>query len=159
MACAAMDDMADRYANRGVTSVFLYTREAHPGEHYRHHTSIELKRQHARSFRDICGIRRRILVDDLQGSAHHSIGGLLPNTSWIIARGGLILYKAAWTDAPDIEDALGQALDSLERRSTAALRPAYSERLLWRGRDDAGFRAGLERAGPQAVSDFYGEEA
>ena len=158
MACAAMDDMADRYASRGVTSVFIYTREAHPGEHYRHHSSIELKRRHARSFRDACNIRRRILVDDLKGTVHHEVGGLLPNTSWIVARGGLILYKAAWTDASDIEDALAQALDTLEQRRTQELRPAYAERLLWRVRDDAGFRAGLERAGPQAVADFYGEE-
>lgn len=154
-----MDEMADRYASRGVTSVFIYTREAHPGENYRHHTSMDVKRRHARAFRDECDVRRRILVDDLDGTVHHSLGGLLPNTAWIIARGGLILYKAAWTDAGDVENALGQALDSLDERRSRKLRPAYSERLLWRIRDDDGFRAGLERAGPQALIDFYGDEA
>jgi len=159
MACAAMDDMADRYASRGVTSVFIYTREAHPGETYRHHTSMDVKRHHARSFRDECDVRRRILIDDIDGTVHGSIGGLLPNTCWIIARGGLILYKAAWTDSDDVEDALSQALDSLDKRRSHTLRPAYSERLLWRVRDADGFRAGLERAGPQALIDFYGEDA
>ena len=39
MAAPAMDDLADRFADRGVSSVFIYTREAHPGENYRHHQS------------------------------------------------------------------------------------------------------------------------
>lgn len=150
-----MDDMGARYADRGVTSVFLYTREAHPGEDYPHHTSMEIKRSHAQAFQRHCNVSRRVVLDDVEGSAHQAYG-LLPNMSWIIARGGLILYKAAWTDPPDLEDALAGALDSLSRRHTHALRPAYSERLLWRVRDEAGFRAGLERAGPQAVKDFYG---
>ena len=76
--------------------------------------------------------------------------------SWILARGGLILYKAAWTHAGDLEDALSESIDALSKRRTATLTPAYTERLLWRIKDEAAFRAGLERAGPQAVTDFYG---
>ena len=70
MASAAMDEMATRYADRGVTSVFIYTREAHPGENLPHHTSMDLKRDHARAFRDECHVGRRILIDDLEGSVH-----------------------------------------------------------------------------------------
>lgn len=154
MACAAMDDMAQRYADRGVTSVFIYTREAHPGENLPHHTSQDLKRAHARAFQTECNVRRRILLDDLDGGAHRAFG-LLPNMSWILARGGLILYKAAWTDSEDLESALVDSLDALAKRRTMELRPAYTERLLWRIGDEASFRAGLERAGPQAVRDFY----
>lgn len=155
MAGAAMDDMAARYADRGVTSVFIYTREAHPGENLPHHTSKEVKRAHARAFQSECGVRRRILLDDLEGTAHRAFG-LLPNMSWILARGGLILYKAAWTDPQDLDSGLVDSLDALAKRRTMALRPAYTERLLWRLGDEGSFRAGLERAGPQAVRDFYG---
>jgi hypothetical protein len=155
MACEAMDDMAERYADRGVTSVFIYTREAHPGENLRHHTSREVKRARARAFQEECGVRRRILLDDLEGSAHHRYG-LLPNMSWILARGGLILYKAAWTHAEDLEDALETSLKAMAGWRIRNLNPAYTERLLWRVKDEEAFRAGLERAGPQAVKDFYG---
>ena len=150
-----MDDVAARFAGRGVTSVFLYTREAHPGEHYRHHSSMDDKRANAAAFKAHSRVRRRILLDDLDGPAHHAYG-LLPNMTWIVAPGGRIVYKAAWTAAADVADALDGALDHLGRRRAERLAPMYSERLAWRVNDDAAFRAGLERAGPQAVRDFYG---
>ena len=152
-----MDNFAERYADRAVRSIFLYTREAHPGEHYRHHGSMDDKRAVARAFLKQCRVGRQILLDDLDGTAHKAYG-MLPNMSWIIGRGGLILYKAAWTDAGDLEDALDRALDGQARRIKDKLVPFYSERFSWRTRDDDSFRQGLERAGPQAVRDFYGAE-
>lgn len=152
-----MEDMARRYADRAVRSVFLYTREAHPGENYRHHTSMDDKRHRARAFRDHNDVRRPILLDDITGTAHRAYG-MLPNMSWIIGRGGVVYYKAAWTDAADLEKALAETVDALERRKTIPMAPFYSERLAWRPRDDAAFRRQLEIAGPQAVSDFYGPQ-
>ena len=157
MAAEQMDDLADRFAPRGVTSAFVYTREAHPGENYPFHRSLDDKRRNARAFVEHSQVRRPVLLDDLDGTAHQAYG-LLPNMTWIVGRGGLIVYKAAWTDAKDVEDALTWALDHLPRRAKDNLRTIYTERLGWRGTDHAGFRAGLERAGPQAVRDFYGKE-
>lgn len=151
-----MSDLGHRYADRGVTSVFLYTREAHPGENYRHHTSMDLKRSHARAFRDHSNVSRRILLDDLEGTVHHAYG-LLPNMTWIMAPGGRIAYKAMWTDSDDVEDALATFVEGYGRRREDHLVPFQSERLSWRVSDQAAFRAGLERTGPQAVRDFYGE--
>jgi len=151
-----MDSMADRFADRGVTSVFVYTREAHPAEHYRHHRSMEEKRGNARAMIEHTGMRRAILIDDLVGTAHRGFG-LLPNMSFIIGKGGMILYKAAWTEPEDIEDALVRALDYQQRRRADNLTWIYSERLAWRKRDSDSFREGLERNGAQAVTDFYGE--
>ncbi len=155
MAAGEMDDLAGRFADRGVTSAFVYTREAHPGEHYRHHTSMATKRANARAFQEHCEVRRPILLDGLDGPAHHAYG-LLPNMTWIIGRGARIYYKAAWTNAADVEDALGSLLGALDRRRDEQLVPMYTERVAWRSRDPEAFRAGLERAGPQAVDDFYG---
>lgn len=151
-----MDDLADRYGDRGVTSAFIYTREAHPAENYRHHRSMDDKRATARAMVEHCNLRRPVLLDDLTGTVHRA-WGMLPNMSWIIGRGGRTLYKAMWTEAADIEVALGAALDYLDRREAEKLVPFYSERLAWRVRDDDAFRAGLERNGPQAVTDFYGK--
>ncbi len=150
-----MDDLADKYADRAVSSVFLYTREAHPGENYRQHTSMADKRANAAAFQEQYGVRRPILLDTLEGDAHRAYG-ILPNMTWIIGRGGIVQYKAAWTDADHVEQALLYALDAQERKVEAGLTPFYSETLSWRQRDDAAFRAGLERTGDQSVSDFYG---
>ena len=150
-----MEEMAARYANRSVRSVFLYTREAHPGENFRHHTSMEVKRHNARAFKAEFNVRRQILLDDLEGTAHKAYG-MLPNMSWIIGPGGMIHYKATWTDPADIEDALKYALDALDGRTKDRLLPYHSERLKWRVRDDNKFRARLLKNGPQAVKDFYG---
>lgn len=157
MACEAMDDLAARYADRGVTSVFVYTREAHPGEHYGAHRSMDDKRHHARAFLEHSKVQRPIWLDDLGGTCHAG-WGLLPNMTWILGRGGLILYKAMWTDAGDVEHALQDALEHWERRKPDGLRSFYSERLGWRPDATEGFRAGLRRAGPQALRDFYGED-
>lgn len=151
-----MDDLADRYVDRGVTSVFIYTREAHPAENYRHHTSMDVKRDNARALRQHCALRRRILLDDLTGTVHRAYG-LLPNMTWIIGPGGRILYKAMWTSCDDVEDALGSSLDLMARRKAEMRVPFYSERCGWRVRDADAFRAGLERSGPQAVADYYRE--
>ena len=62
--------MAGRLAERDVGSVFLYTHEAHPGEHYPHLTSMEQKFRHARELRDVIGVTRPILVDALDGACH-----------------------------------------------------------------------------------------
>ncbi len=152
-----MDELAARYADRAVRSVFLYTREAHPGENYPCHLSMDDKRAHASAFQAQCQVRRQILLDDLDGTAHHAYG-LLPNMTWIVARGGVIVYKSAWTSAADVESALHDSLDGRARRAQDKLVPFYSERLSWRVSDPAEFRKGLERTGPQAVSDFYGKD-
>ena len=147
--------MARRYADRAVRSVFLYTREAHPGEDYRHHATMDEKRHHARAFKEHNDIRRRILVDDVEGTVHRAYG-MLPNMTWIIGSGGVVYYRAAWTDVHDLKGALDETLDGLERRGSEPLAPFVSEKLAWRVRDMEAFRRQLAVAGPQAVSDFFG---
>ena len=149
-----MNAIADKYADRAVRSVFIYTREAHPGENYRHHTAMADKRDRAAALRSIAGVTRQVLLDDLEGAAHKAYGEL-PNMTWIFGRGGLILYKSAWTDPVDVDESLARALDGLERRVKGDKLPFYSERLSWRVRDDHMFRTHLDVCGPQAVSDFF----
>jgi len=68
--------------------------------------------------------------------------------TWIFGRGGLILYKSAWTDPADVEESLARALDGLGHRGKGDKLPFYSERLSWRVRDDDMFHTHLERCGP-----------
>jgi hypothetical protein len=153
MVADAMETLADRYAGRAVSSVFIYTREAHPGENYRHHGSMDDKRRNARAFREHSKIRRRILLDDLAGTAHRAYG-LLPNMTWIIGRGGFIHYKSAWTSPSDVDDALEAVLDFRTNRIKNQWLAFYCERSAWSTRDQAKFKEGLIRSGPQAVADY-----
>ena len=57
-----MNALAEKYAGRGVQSVFLYTNEAHPGEHYPHLESFEQKLRHAHALRDEYDVSRPIVV-------------------------------------------------------------------------------------------------
>ncbi len=158
MASEAMENLARRYADQAVRSIFLYTREAHPGENYRHHKTIEDKRANAHAFKHFSKIKREIFLDDLIGTAHRAYG-MLPNMTWIIGRGGFIHYKSSWTGVDDVEEALKGIIDFQANRIKNKWVPFYSERSSWSTRDPNKFQEGLERAGPQAVSDFAGVAA
>ena len=153
MAADEMEDLADRYADRAVRSVFIYTREAHPGENYRHHLSMDDKRSVANAFKEHSNIRREVLLDDLEGTAHKAYG-TCPNMTWIVGRGGFIHYKSSWTAVEDVEDALINVIDFQENRAKNQWVPIYSERSAWSTRNMDDMMAGLERTGPQAVEDF-----
>lgn len=103
-----MEDLASRYAD-DAHFLFIYTREAHPGEYYPPIHYYEQKVLHARSFRERLGIGRTILVDSVQGKVHRVFGGV-SNMSWIVDHTGRVAYRAAWTVADDIERALQEVL-------------------------------------------------
>jgi len=149
-----MNALAERFSERGVGSVFLYTHEAHPGENYPHLTSLEHKFKHACALRDGLGVTRPILVDALDGACHRAYGSM-PNMSWIFNQSGVPVYKADWTDVRSIENALEYFLDVIERRrSGERLAPFRVERLDFRRQDQDAFYTGLERNGPKAVREF-----
>jgi hypothetical protein len=154
MACPSLDALAAESAPRGFTSLFIYTREAHPGELLPHHTNFAQKVAQAHRFRAEQRVQRRILVDGLDGTVHQRFGAL-PNMTWILLRGGLIAYKAAWTDAEDVRAAMENIARIVDlRRRGGRLAPFWTERLSFRAVDQAAFDTGLVRNGPQAVSDF-----
>lgn len=93
--------MAHQYADKGIELLFVYTREAHPGEHYPAHRSFEQKLDHARAFQRLFKIERPILVDDLDGTGHR-LYGTLPNMTYLVGRGGRVLFRADWTGPPTI---------------------------------------------------------
>jgi hypothetical protein len=149
-----MDEIADVYSKRGVQSIFLYVREAHPGENFPHHSSFEQKIEHARVFKDRWGCRRPILVDDLEGTAHEAFGRL-PNMTYIIGTHHRVLFRADWTDADTVRFALDYllAVDEREREGTA-IEPFYFELRGFRWEDLRGFADGLAFNGPRAVREF-----
>ena len=81
----------------------------------------------------------------------HTAYGLMPNMSWVLDRGGTILYKAMWTSATRI----GEFLQRQQVQPAGlAYAPFQTEQLELRRRDGDAFQRGLERNGPQAVAEF-----
>jgi len=150
-----MNTLADRFGKQGVGSIFLYTHEAHPGENYPHLRSMEQKAAHARALRDVFGEARPIFLDALDGACHRAYGSM-PNMTWIFNRTGRPVYKAAWTDAHSVENALEYLSEiAARRREGVRLVPVQVERMDYRTSDQEGFYRGLERNGPKAVQEFH----
>ncbi len=149
-----MDKIAQKYADQDVGSYFLYTHEAHPGEEFPHHTSMEQKFRHAEALREGYGVTRPIMVDTLTGLCHRAFGSM-PNMVWIFNRAGIAIYKADWTDADSVENAVSYYLDvSRRRKNREKLAPFQVQRLDYRVQDYDRFYEGLERSGPKAVQEF-----
>lgn len=137
---------------------FVYTREAHPGERVGHHRSFEEKRANARLLRDEVGIRRPILLDDLAGTAHHAYG-LLPNMTYVVGRGGRLIYRADWTSAANVESFLVRHEEQRRQRPARGGRSAYlSEQLEYRDQDREAFDERLRRNGPRSFDEFQRAE-
>lgn len=154
MAAQKMNAAAERFAGQGVGSIFLYTHEAHPGEHYPHLTSMEQKFRHAQALRDVYGVTRPILLDSLDGACHRAYGSM-PNMTWIFNRTGTVMYKADWTEARSVVNALEYFFETQElRQQKVPLSPFRVERLEYRDADRNAFYKGLERNGPKAVDEF-----
>ena len=146
--------MAQKYAEKGITFIFIYTREAHPGENYPAHRSLEQKVSQARALQEILDVKRPILVDDLEGTGHEMYG-MLPNMIYIIGRGGKVLFRSDWTDPPTIEVALDYILAARQqRREGVRMAPFYAELVGYRWSDLAKHHEVLKQAGPQALEDF-----
>ena len=149
-----MEELFRDYADRGVESVFVHVREAHPGQHFGPHDSLERKLAYVGEFQRLFDVRRPILVDDLEGSAHRAFGQM-PNMTHILNSGHSVVFRSAWTDPETIRLALDYLLGvQARRRAGARLAPFYSELQGFRWVDDAAFQAGLARNGPRAVREF-----
>src|SRR3954447_6042122 len=83
-------DFGDR-----VQLVSVYTREAHPGEIYPHHTSEEQKLRHARDWAEQDQVPWPVAVDTLDGKTHRAYGPA-PNSAYLIDRTGHVAFRALW---------------------------------------------------------------
>ena len=100
------------------------------------------------------GIERTMLVDNLKGDVHRAYG-TLPNMTYIMAAGGNIIYRAAWTDERSIRIALDQVLfERKARRDGTRQTPYYMEWLPQRVNIREKFVDGLTQIGERAVDEF-----
>ena len=71
-----LEPMAREYGPQGFGFLLVYTREAHRGEHYGPHWSMEQKLANAQAFQERGQVERAILVDDLVGNDTSCTGRL-----------------------------------------------------------------------------------
>ena len=150
-----MEQLASEYGDKGFEFVFVYTREAHPGELRPHHTRFEHKLDQARVFQSQYEIKRPILVDSLDGAAHRAYG-VLPGILYLVGkRTRSILFKADWTDADTLRMILDYQTKRTEmRQANRKVGPNYCEFLGFRPRMWDRFVAHLHTNGPKAVADW-----
>ena len=110
--------------------------------------------RHAHALEEVLSINRPILVDSLDGTCHRAYGSM-PNMSWIFNTAGVPVYKADWTDAASIKNALQFFVGIAQQRQAGnIMAPFRVERLDYRIQDRPAFYKGLERNGPKAVREF-----
>lgn len=128
---------------KGVESVVLYIREAHPGAQIPSHKSFSEKTVCAQSLRNEGGETRTVLVDDFEGSAHQAYGAM-PNSVFIINRNGCIMFRSQWNNPSATRKALKALIEDRIVRPRSYFRP---------GRPVTSVRT-LLRAGKGSGTDF-----
>ena len=142
---AAMEQLAQDFPE--VQFLVVYIREAHPGEVIGPHRSPADKRRTVRLLLREETIRRRVLIDSVDGGVHRLYGGAW-NPVYVLNAAGVIVLRRAWNEPDQVRSTLQ---DLRSGRNPAAMEttdmgsPVYRRPL--------GFA--LLRGGRQALLDFY----
>ena len=118
-----LTELYQKYRARGFEFFIVYTREAHPGENFPHHVSLEQKVSYAKELKKLDKVEIPVLVDDLEGSTHNAYGAL-PNMIYLIDRHGVVVYKSDWTDAHELDGMCESLvrLDDMKARQVPIIR-------------------------------------
>ena len=154
---AGLNEFYEEFNGEDVQFLYVYVREAHPGENLPAHRSTDDKVHAAELFREQEEIEIPVLVDDLNGKVHRKYGSL-PNPTFLIDKGGRISFRALATRASVLEKALGELMERQQERGVDhaivcegedAMMPSVKSML-------HAHRA-LERGGSSAIDDFRRE--
>ena len=103
-----LKELHGRYGDR-VRFVMVNVREAHPGANVTQPRELDEKREHAVLLQQFHDLRFEVAVDDIGGTLHRALGPK-PNSAYLLAEDGTILFRAHW--ANDTK-ALREALDAI----------------------------------------------
>ncbi|HXZ80535.1 MAG TPA: deiodinase-like protein [Terriglobales bacterium] len=158
-AIGPLNELYEEYKDSNeVAFLFVYIREAHPGERLPAHQSFKEKVRAAELFREEEEVDIPIVVDTLHGRIHRMYGKAA-NPTYLIDRSGHVAFRCLWTQADIIADALEELLDSgteqavvhdgEDTRMPAAKAVVHTHRALKRGGERAveNFREQMGRPG------------
>lgn len=151
---AGMNELFYEYNGKNTQFLFVYVREAHPGERVPAHGSLAEKTRAAERLRDEEDIEMPIVVDELRGPIHRKYGKM-PNSTFLIDKSGRIAFRELWTQPHLVEDALEELLER-QRESSV-------EHAIVNGGEERSFPLSyvmvhasrvLERGGERSLEDF-----
>jgi alkyl hydroperoxide reductase subunit AhpC len=151
-----LNDLYDDYQDE-VEFLFVYVREAHPGEEIGPHEAMTDKVRAAERLRDEEDVEMPIIVDDLNGRIHKKYGKA-PNPTYLIDRSGRIAFRMLNTNA----SVLGQAIEELIERQ----QERGTDHVIVHGGEYHGIpkasallhtHRALKRGGRKSVDDFKNE--
>ena len=156
---ASLRGMNDLYEDFGdeVEFLFVYVREAHPGEELGPHHDMRDKVQAAEMLREEEDVQMPIIVDDLNGRIHKKYGKA-PNPTYIIDRSGRIAFRMLNTNASVLGEAIEELMERQEERGT--------DHVIVRGGEYQGIpkasallhtHRALKRGGRKSIDDFKNE--
>ncbi len=140
-----------------VEFLFVYVREAHPGEEMGPHRDMREKVRAAELLRSEEDIEMPILVDDLHGRIHRKYGKA-PNPTYLIDRSGRISFRMLNTNPRVLGEAIEELLERQEDRG--------SDHVIVHGGEYHGIpkasallhtHRALKRGGRKAIDDFKDE--
>jgi peroxiredoxin len=137
-----------------VQFIFVYVREAHPGDQIPAHRNADDKVRAALLLRAEENLAMRVVVDDLRGTIHRKYSGL-PNPAFLIDKSGCVAFRAMWTKPAALESAIEELLEQQRDRGVdhAVVNGGQDLRVPLSYAALSSYRA-LERGGATAVSDF-----
>lgn len=137
-----MEQIARDYPR--ASSAVLYVREAHPGAAIPAHKSADDKKACAAMLKSDFDDPRTILVDGVDGHAHHAYGSM-PNAVYIIDKQGIVRFKAPWNSPAATRKALNAVLAGHPAPFKSYFKPA-NPRIVFRT---------MHRAGSGSGRDFF----
>ena len=154
-AIGPVNQLYDHFRGDEIEFLFVYIREAHPGERIRAHRSQSEKIEAARELRDEENIEMPVVVDDIRGSIHRKYSRL-PNPAFLIDRSGRVAYRSMWTRPERLQFAIEELLEAQRERGIdhaivnggQDLTKPFSHATLY------SYRA-LERGGEESLRDFW----
>ena len=151
---AALNELYDLVGGEELEFLFVYVREAHPGEKIPAHESAKDKTTAARLLREEEEIEMPIVVDDLSGSIHRKYSRL-PNPAFLIDKSGRVAFRSMWANPEEVAAAIEDLLEAQHKRGVehAIVRDGEGLSMPVSYAMLSSFRA-LERGGREAVSDF-----
>jgi len=151
---AGINQLYDRFRGDEIEFLFIYVREAHPGEVIPAHRSMREKIEAARLLRDEEDMQMPILVDDLRGSIHRRYSRL-PNPSFLIDKSGRVAFLSLWSKPEAIGAAIEELLEAeQERRLDHAIVNSGQDLSMPVPYSALSAYRALERGGKQSLNDF-----
>jgi peroxiredoxin len=111
-----VNELYDHFRGDDIEFLFVYVREAHPGEIIPAHRNLREKVEAARLLRDEEDIEMPVIVDDLRGSIHRKYSRL-PNPAFLIDRSGRVAFRSMWTKPEQLESAIEELLERQTERN------------------------------------------